>query len=395
MTLRGLSDTQQAQTAAGYAATGAKIGSIVPGIGTVIGAVVGAVVGWLSAKKKPVRATNEQIQQCKVIVNEYMGYAAQLPSQPIPLDLKQLTDLNWCLAAFYGPAIGLRDPRWFNPGFTDGWVPIAKKIVRAIYETPVGATVNLASFTLRDPKGRTLTFKGFSFTNPVFTDLKSFADQYFSSAVISFCQNTAGKGSCPDYLNHPEWKRLMYDLLGWAARTELPNISESDLRAASQVAATVPGSSAKDVVNAVEQIMGRTVKSGETAAVLTPATGPPPVLPIVPTGPPTTAPPASGLAPVSVAQPGYPPPSTLPAPTPFEPFPTSASSTTPFTPFTPLPSSTSFAPSMPTGDIVPMRTPGVAPGMTEKSVFDSPIVIGGGLLALGALFMLTQRRKRA
>lgn len=301
----GLGAAEQAQGAASMAAAGAKVGSIVPGIGTVIGAVVGAVAGWIMGKSKPVRPSAAERAQCKAMLTEYNSIAAQSPNAPIPMEWSQLLDLNWCVQATYGPDIGLRDPRWFNPGFQDGLRPMALDIVKKIYETPVGATVNLEAFTFKDPKGRTLSFKGFSFVNPVFTDLKSFTDQYWIKAGISFCENTAGKGAkgCVTEYSHPEFRRLMYDLLAWAARTTLPNISENDLRAASQVASTV-GGSAKDVVTAVESIIKRNVARDETAALLSPTANAPPIIPpsaIAPLIPPPTVPPTQ-----AVPLPGFP-----------------------------------------------------------------------------------------
>lgn len=381
MRLRGMGDSAQTQSAAQYAALGAKAGSVIPVVGTVIGAVVGAVVGWLSAKKKPPRPTAQQVAECKTLLSEYMGYASQMPTQPIPLDQEQLRQLNWCMDALYGSKVGLRDPRYFDPDFLGTFVPMARQVVRKIYETPVGGTVNLGEIAFKIGK-QTFKFSGYSFVNPAFTDLKTFCDQYFIPMAVQMCKETAGKGAggCESYYGQqPEFRRWLFDLLGWAARTELPNISEEDLKAASQVAATVPGSSAKDVVSAVEQIIGRTVERGETAAVLTPATGPPPALPIVPSGSPTAVPPASGVAPVPRAEPGATP---FPAPSSF----------TPFAPTQPALYSP-LAPISNSGSIVPIATPGATPGMTEKqSIFENPWLIGGGVLALGALLM---KRKRA
>lgn len=296
-TLSGFSAAEQAQGAASMAAAGAKVGSIVPGIGTVIGAVVGAVAGWIMGKSKPVRPSAAERAKCNAMMIEYNSVAAQSPNAPLPMDWPQLLDLNWCFAATYGADIGLRDPRWFNPGFESGTRQIAIDIVKKIYETPVGAVVNIDAITFKDPKGRTLNFKGFSFTNPVFTDLKAFSAQYFERMELQFCQNTGGKGAggCATFVGRAERKRLLYDLLAWAARTTLPNISESDLRAASQVAATV-GGSAKDVVNAVESIIKRNVARDETAALLTPsATAPAPIppaaiTPLIPAPPPPVTP---------------------------------------------------------------------------------------------------------
>lgn len=286
-----LGDAQQAQAAASYAAAGAKVGSIVPGIGTVIGAVVGAVVGWLSGKSKPVRASAEQVAQCKSLVGEYMGYAAQLPNKPIPLEWEQLSQLNWCLEALYASDVNRRDPRWFDIEFHEAMRPLAIQIVKKIYETPIGATVTLDAISAKDIKGRTLTFQGFSFVNKPFTDLKTFNDEYFFNVIVKICEDMTKNngGRCPQYHGRPEWRRLAYDLLAWAARTTLPNISEEDLKAASAVAATIPNTSASNVVSAVEQIMGRTVQSGETAAALTTVTTPPTPAP----APPSTAPPVT------------------------------------------------------------------------------------------------------
>lgn len=385
---RGLGDSAQAQSAVGYATMGAKAGSIVPGIGTVIGAVVGAVVGWLAAKKKPIRPTAEEIAACKSLVGEYMGYAEQMPNQPIPLDQEQLRKLNWCIDALYGSKVGLKDPRFFDPDVAQIFIPMARQIVKLIYSTPVGGTINLDSLSA-SVRGQKFTFKGFSFVNPTFTNLKTFCDQYFIPIAVQMCKDTAGKGAggCESYYGQqPEFKRWLYDLLGWAARTELPNISESDLAAASQVATSVPGSSARDVVTAVEQIIGRTVQSGETAAVLTPSTGPPPALPIVPTGSPTTAPPASGVVPPPIVTPGIPPAQTLPA-SPF-PLPPTTGIVSPFSPYAPEMPVDSFQ-IQPIGT-AKQTTPATA--TASESLFSNPYVLGG-LLAVGGLVLYTRRRR--
>lgn len=374
--MNGLGDSAQAQSAASYAAAGAKVGSVVPGIGTVIGAVVGAVVGWLAGKKKPPRPSAEQLAQCKTLVNEYMGYAAQMPSQPIPLDYQQLIDIHWCFQAMYGAKyIGVKDPRWFNPGVEAALFPAARQIVKKIYETPVGAEVTIDAITF-NVMGKSLTFKGFNFVNPQFTDLKSFTANVWKPLAIQYCQNTAGKGApgCPDYYNLPDFSRWLYDVIAWAARTELPNISEEDLKAASAVAVTVPGSSAKDVVSAVEQILGQTVKRGETAAVLTPATGPPPALPIVPTGTPSTGTPATGVVP-------------LPAVTPLLP----TDTTTSLLPSMP----NSLAPYQPTGFTPSPQAskPATSTTASISSWYENPLVLGGG--ALAAFLLLSRKKRRA
>lgn len=373
-----MTDTARIQSAGQTAALGAKAGSIIPVVGTVIGAVVGAVVGWLATKKKPPRPSPQQVAECKALLNEYMSFAGQMPTQPIPLDQEQLRQLNWCLDALYGSKVGLKDPRYFDPDVAAIFIPMAKQIVRLIYETPVGATVSLGKLSVKIGK-QTFSFAGYSFVNPAFTNLKNFCDDYFVPIAVQLCKETAGKGAggCDAYYGQtPEFRRWLFDLLGWAARTELPNISEADLSAASQVAATVPGSSAKDVVSAVEQIMGRTVQQGETAAVLTPATGPPPALPIVPTGPPTSAPPASGIVPPTFAEPSIPPTPTLPA----SPFPLPFAPTMPGvpTPFLPL---------------APNAKPQGAVATDTGQWFENPFVIGGAVLATGA-FLYSQRRKR-
>lgn len=267
--MNGLGDSAQVQGAAAGAAAGAKAGSIIPGIGTVIGAFIGAVVGWLGAKK-PVRPTEEQLAQCQQLLADYDLYTSQSPDVPLPMSRQQLIDMNWCLDAVHGAKVGLRDPRWFTPDVEGVFIPMALTIVKKIYSTPVGATVNLGEISFKDPKGRSIKFSGYSFVNPVFTDLKSFADQFFIPMAVKMCQETAGKGSggCESYYaQEPLFRRWLYDLLGWAAREALPNISESDLRAASQVASQV-GTSAKDVVSAVESIIQRSVAREETAALL-------------------------------------------------------------------------------------------------------------------------------
>jgi len=290
--ISGFGDTAQASAAASGAAAGAKAGSIVPGIGTVIGAVVGAVVGWLSAKKKPVRATAEEVAQCRALLSEYMQYANESPNAPIPLDKDKLRQLNWCMDAIYGGHyIGVKDPRWFDPDVEGVFIPAARAVVKKIYETPVGQPVNIEAISFKDPKGRNIAFKGYTFVNPVFTNLKTFSAQVFQPMMVQMCKETAGKGApgCDDYYGGavPEFTRWLYDLLAWAAREQLPNISEADLAAASQVAATVPGSSAKDVVTAVETILNRAVQRDETAAVLTNqplpnANAPPSTVPALP-----------------------------------------------------------------------------------------------------------------
>lgn len=264
--------SEQAASAASYAASGAKLGSaIIPGIGTVIGAVVGAIVGWLSAKKKPVRPTAQQLADCKALLTEYSGYAAQMPTTPIPLDEAQLKNLNWCLQAYYGKDIKNLDPRFFDGSFTD-LLAIARSLVKAIYNTPVGGTVQVSE-TVNKVRGQTFRSSGISFTNPAFTSIQVFSETKFLDVAIQYCDQTAGKGrgGCPGLYNRPEYRRWLMDLFGFAARTELPNISEDDLKAASVIAQQT-GSAASEVVKAVEQVMGRSVERGETAVALAPAT---------------------------------------------------------------------------------------------------------------------------
>jgi hypothetical protein len=266
-----LGDTQQTSAAMSGASAGAKAGSVIlPGIGTAIGAVVGAVVGWLSTKKKPVRASAAQVEQCRATLAEYMEFAAQSPNHAIPMDWTRILELNWCFQAVYGAETALRDPRWFNQGFEAVLKPIALDIVRKIYSTPVGATVNLGAINAKDSKGKPMSFPGFEFTNPVFTNIKELSARYFEEVTVKVCQGNAGKGAggCITQYNRAEWKRLAFDMMGWAARTALPNISEADLAAASDVAGQI-GSSAKDVVSAVETIMQRSVQRNETALALT------------------------------------------------------------------------------------------------------------------------------
>lgn len=290
----GFGDTAQTSGAASGAAAGAKAGSIVPGIGTVIGAVVGAVVGWLSAKPKPVRATAEQIAQCGTLATEYLGYASQSPSAPLPMELPQIKDLTWCGAAIHGGMVKLKDPRFFTSGF-DERVAICRQIVRKVYETKVGETVEISGLSFKDAKGKKIALPGISFVNQPFMSILDLTSRILVPLEIKNCEPW-GKGACTAYFDIPLIRRTLFDLLGYAARTELPNISESDLRAASQVAATT-GSAAKDVVSAVEQIINRNVVKGETAALLTGQTDQPGVVAPTPVVnvPPSTAPSLPGV----------------------------------------------------------------------------------------------------
>lgn len=275
---------QSIERAAGIASTaasGAKIGSIIPGVGTVIGGVVGAAVGWLTGRKKP-RVSHEQFTECQNFVREYMNMAAGYPGQPVPLELETIRQIGWCLTAVYGGEIDLREPQFFF-GHVDDFVKIARAIVRRIYETPVGHTVQLSDITIAiagrgSPTG---PLQGADFANPPFTSLANFVRDPWTPMALKYCDIAAGKydkkrRGCSGYYNRPEWQRWFLDLLFWAARTELPNISEEDLRAASQVAQTMPGKSARDVVSAVEQIIQRQVAPGETASLIDQA-GPPPM----------------------------------------------------------------------------------------------------------------------
>ncbi len=284
VTLRGLADASQAGGAAGTAATGAEVGTaIFPGIGTVIGAVIGAVVGWLGSKPKPVRATAEQIAQCRMLTTEYMGFAAENPNTCLPMDLAQLKQMHWCGDALYGGSVKLKDPRYFAGGF-DEKMSIYRQIVRKVYETPIGANVEISGLSFKDAKGKNISLPGVTFENKVFISIKELVDRVVVPLETANCSPWGG-GACPGFYSVPLIRRILYDELGYAARTELPNISEADLKAASQVAATIPSTSAKDVVSAVEMILNRPVVRDETAALLTPqaATGgaaPAPQIPV-------------------------------------------------------------------------------------------------------------------
>lgn len=266
-TLAGyLGDSAQTSAAVSGASAGAKAGSIIPGVGTVIGAFVGAVVGWLSAKKKPVRATAEQVAQCQTETAAYMAYAAEYPTTPLPLELTQIKDMTWCGAAIHGAMVKLKDPRFFLGGF-DERTEICRQIVRKVYATKVGDTVEITGLSFTDAKGKKISLPGTSFVNKPFTSILELTERVLIPLEIANCAPW-GKGACSDYVNLPLIKRTLFDLMGYAARTALPNISEADLAAASHVASQV-GASARDVVSAVETIMQRSVQRNETALVLT------------------------------------------------------------------------------------------------------------------------------
>lgn len=265
--LDGLGTSEQAQGAAQGAAAGAKAGSIIPVVGTVIGAVIGAIAGWALTKKKPVRPTAEQKQACQAEVSEYMQYASEMGAAPLPLDEAALKHLNWCYMALYGADIKNLDPRYFDGNFVD-LMNIAKDIVRKIYATKVGDTVQIVG-TTNKIRGQTFKSAGLTFVNPTFTNLRDFTQRTFGPMAIEYCTQTAGKGSggCGNLYQRPEFQRLLYDMIACAARQVLPNISEADLRASSEIATEI-GTSAKDVVSAVETIIGRSVQREETAALL-------------------------------------------------------------------------------------------------------------------------------
>lgn len=297
--LAGIGNTEQTQGAAAGAATGAKAGSIIPGVGTVIGAFVGAVVGWLAAKSKPVRATAEQLAQCQTLTTEYMGYAAQYPTSPLPLELPQIKDLIWCGNAIHGAMVKLKDPRFFTSGF-DEKIAAARQIVRKVYETPVGQTIEITGLKFTDAKGRKIDLPGISFVNQPFVSILELTQRVMVPFEIKNCEPW-GKGACTPYFDIPLIRRTLFDLLGYAARTELPNISEADLVAASQVAANT-GSSSSDVVKAVESIINRPVNRGETSALLTGQSDVPGVIAPTPTATPdATAPPLPGVTPQTAA----------------------------------------------------------------------------------------------
>lgn len=379
-TLSGLgSNSEQASGAASGAAAGAKVGSIVPGIGTVIGAVVGAVAGWLAGKPKPVRASAAQVAECRALLTEYESVAAQSPDAPIPMEWGQILNLNWCYMAVYGAETLSKDPRFFNVGFEGLTKPLALDLVKKVYETPVGATVDMAQMSVKDRNGKNVSFRGLSFANPVFSTLKNLANGPLLSMDAMLCGDNAGKGAggCITNKDRALWRRILFDLLGWAARTTLPNISESDLRAASQVAATLPNTSAKDVVSAVEQILARPVVREETAALLTPQAAVPgaPAVPIIPT---------ATLAPI-VTQVQAAAPDTALAPT-----------TAPLDPFANLPTAGSNA----AQSLVPVASNSapVQPGAPAQPVSAglsnvNPWLLGG--LALVGIVFATARPMRA
>lgn len=269
---RTLGDTERVQSAASYASTGATVGSIIPLVGTVIGAAIGALAGWILGGAKPVRASAQQIAECQTLITEYMGYAAQMPGVPMPVELPQLKQAVWCGDALYGAMVKLKDPRFFAGGF-DEQVGILRQICRKVYETPVGATVELSGLSFRDAKGKQINLPGMSFINQPFISIQDLCDRVVIPLQIKNCEPWGG-AQCAGFFAIPFIRRIWMDLLGYAARVELPNISEADLKAASTVAATIPNASAKDVVSAVEAIIKRPVVREETAALLTPQAPP-------------------------------------------------------------------------------------------------------------------------
>jgi hypothetical protein len=280
---KGLSGAQETGAMQG-AAAGAKAGSIVPIVGTVIGAVIGALAGYILAKNHDVRPSKGQIADCQGKVAEYMKNAAQSPAQPMPLTLDALKDLNWCMMALWGSDIGNKDPRYFDGNFTDT-VAMARKVVHAIYETPVGQKVDFTFATAAVEQFASKQLSG-AFVNPPFTNLADFTDNVWDGIVVQYCIDQTREAGCGKLFTRHEYRRLVYDIIGAVAQAELPNISEADLQAASTVAQAVgPTTAAKDVVAAVEAVMNKTVIKGEVAKALAPVFAAP--VPSVPVGAPT------------------------------------------------------------------------------------------------------------
>lgn len=243
-----------AKGAASGAATGATLGSIIPGLGTVIGGAVGAVVGIVSSVfggKKPVRPSANQVANCKNMLVQYNQVAAQSPtlSSGAAFGEQALKDLNWCLMALYGNDIKNKDPRFFDGNFTD-LMKIGTDIVAQVFRTPAGSMVNLSGTSNKIGK-QTFSSPAQSFVNPPFISLYKLANDVFYPIAIAYCQATASKGApgCQQLYSRPEYKRLLFDILGLIASRDIPQVSEAQLQAmqaqatanlATTTAATLP-----------------------------------------------------------------------------------------------------------------------------------------------------------
>lgn len=219
--LGGMGDAAQVQSAASYAALGAKAGSIVPGIGNVVGAVIGLVVGAFLAKKKPVRASAEFIAQCGQAFNEYQSMIAQYPSQPLGTALGEgnLKILATCMDNRYG---GTKDPRFLDMN----WQILRDSAIEAVkktFDAPPGTEVVLTTAGHRDAKGKAFRVVETRWTNTDANSLQMIADklwQFQSAGCLAYHKSNI----CDPILNHADYKHLMLDLIQWAASTYLPQI---------------------------------------------------------------------------------------------------------------------------------------------------------------------------
>jgi hypothetical protein len=240
MKLSGFGNGAQVQSAASYAAMGAKAGSIVPGVGNIIGGAIGAVAGAILGKKKPVRPSAEQMSQCNQVMNEYESAIAQFGPKPIGMALGE-GNLKSVFICFEMVRAGTtKDPR-----FLDGNWQLARdaaiEAVKKVFSAPPGTQVTLSTAGRKDIKGKAFRPASVTWTNTETNTLDLVAQkvwQFFNAGCLAYNKASV----CSGIQDTALYRKMVLDLVDWAAGTYIPQVQvpRDPAAVAAEQAATAP-----------------------------------------------------------------------------------------------------------------------------------------------------------
>ncbi len=238
----GLGDTAQVQSAAGGASQGATAGSAIwPGVGTVIGAVAGAIYGYLKGRKKPMRPSRQDKENCRNVMNDYKNLIEPYPNQAIGGALPEES-----IKAVWMCDEMINQGTTPNPLYLEGNWLVAKEMaieaVKKTFTTPAGSTILLTTKGRRDRAGKLFREVNETWVNGEANSMNAIATR-LNSFFLKGCLSYHKPGVCDPLNSRPLWRHMVLDLVAWAAATQIPQV-----QLPSDPNATLPGAPAAAAV---------------------------------------------------------------------------------------------------------------------------------------------------
>jgi hypothetical protein len=258
-------------------AVGATVGSVVPVVGTVIGGIVGGVVGAIKGifGNHDVRVSGADKSTCQALVNNYLSVASQNGGIiGHMMQLAQLEQVHFCLAALYGVPIYNVDPRFFGVDITQS-EQLAQQLVAGALAKGPGGTFSTTAVTgaATDSKHSSYTYGAQSVTLPNPLSVASLGALLAGLMNDNCAHRNKYPSNCPAYWHNAGFSQLCTDLIAFY------------LKGNAFAAASVPGGN----VSAVPPVTAVTMPAAAPPVVSAPAPVTAVPMPVVTVSPPTIA----------------------------------------------------------------------------------------------------------